>query len=70
MKEIELFRLQKHVVIEYVKRNGMGKISSFCATTGFPLIVVYTYVMEELTEYEEMCKVKIAELKAFYGYED
>lgn len=70
MKEIELFRPQKQLVIDFVKKNGVAKISLFSATSGFPLIVVYTYVMEELTEYEELCKVKIAELNSFYGYED
>lgn len=67
MKEIELFRPQKNLILNFVKTKGVDKISVYSASTSIPLIVIYTYIAEELPEYKELAENKIKMLKEFYG---
>ena len=67
MKEIELFRPQKNLILNFVKTKGVDKISVYSASTSIPLIVIYTYILEELPEYKELAENKIKMLREFYG---
>lgn len=67
MNEIELFRKQKQYIIDYVTKSGVKNISLYSASTGIPLIVIYTYVAEEYPEYKELAEQKIKSLREFYG---
>lgn len=67
MNEIELFRKQKQYIIDYVAKSGVKNISLYSASTGIPLIVIYTYVAEEYAEYRELAEEKIKSLREFYG---
>ena len=66
-KEIELFRPQKKLILTYVKEKGINKVSEYCATTMIPLIVVYTFISEEMEEHKEFAENKLKELREFYG---
>ena len=66
-KELEIFRPQKKLILTYVKEKGINKVSEYCATTMIPLIVVYTFISEEMEEYKEFAENKIKELRNFYG---
>lgn len=68
MKEIELFRPQKNLILNFVKTKGVDKISVYSASTSIPLIVIYTYILEELPEYKELAENKIKMLKEFYEF--
>lgn len=67
-KQVELFRSQKQYIVNYVKTNGVEKISLYSATTFIPLMAIYTFVKEDLPEHTELCDSKIKELKEFYGF--
>lgn len=66
-KDLELLRPQKETIIKYIKKNGVDKISLYSATTGLPLIAIYTFVFEDLPEHDMICKKKLKELREFYG---
>lgn len=70
IKEIELFRPQKQIIIAYVKKHGVEKISTYSATTFIPLIVIYTFLGEDVVEYRELAEEKIQGLKEFYGIKE
>ena len=65
-KEIELFRPQKETILNYVIKHGAEKISTYSATTMIPLIVIYTYIVEDIEELRELAEGKLVELKEFY----
>lgn len=65
-KELELFRPQKQLILAYVKAKGIDKVSTYSATTMIPLLVIYTFISEDLDEHREFAEKKIAELKEFY----
>lgn len=66
-KEIELFRPQKQTILNYVRSKGIGKVSTYSATTMIPLIVIYTYISEDIKELREFAEKKISELREFYN---
>lgn len=66
-KEIELFRPQKETILNYVRSKGVAKVSTYSATTSIPLIVIYTYIAEDIEEMRELANDKIEELKEFYN---
>ena len=66
-KQVELFRSQKSYIVNYVKNNGVEKISLYSATTFIPLIAIYTFVLEDLPQHSELCLAKLKELEEFYG---
>lgn len=70
MKEIELFRPQKKMILDFVISKGVDKISTYSASTSIPLIVIYTYILEDLSEYKELAENKIKELKYFYDIKE
>ncbi len=65
-KEIELFRNQKKNIIKFIRDKGIDKVSTYCATTMIPLIVVYTFILEDIEEYREIASRKLEELRKFY----
>jgi hypothetical protein len=66
-QQIELFRKQKELIINYFKVNGVDKVSLYSATTFIPLIPIYTFIMEEIPEHTELCESKLKNLREFYG---
>lgn len=65
-KELELFRNQKKNIIKFITDKGIDKVSTYCATTMIPLIVVYTFILEDMTEHRELASRKLEELRKFY----
>ena len=67
------FRNTKPDLLKIIKKEiTKGKEMVEAVTTigqayGVPFTCIYTYVMEEMPEYTETCKVKIKELNDFYG---
>lgn len=66
-KEIKLFRPQKETILNYVRYKGINKVSTYSATTMIPLIVIYTFISEDIEELRELAEGKIKELKEFYN---
>ena len=66
-KEIELFRPQKETILNYVRSKGVAKVSTYSATTMIPLIVIYTFISEDMEEFREFAEGKIKELREFYN---
>lgn len=64
--EVELFRKQKKLIVDFVAKNGIDKVSLYSATCGIPLIVIYTFVAEDLPQHKEFAEAKIESLKKFY----
>lgn len=70
MKEVELYRHHKEAILDHIKKKGIDSVSMFCAASGLPLIVVYTYIAEDMEEHRECCEERIAGLKKFYGIKE
>jgi len=68
MKLIEDFRLRKPDIIKYIDKNGLDMVSLYAATSGIPLIAIWTYIAEEHEDYRERCNFEIDTLVKFYGY--
>ncbi len=66
-KDLELFRPQKETILKYVKTKGINNISLYSATSGFPLIAIYIFILEDMPEYVKICESKLKELREFYG---
>lgn len=65
-KEIKPFLPRKPNILKFVREKGIDKVSEFCATTMIPLIVAYTFICEEIEEFQEFAENKIKELRKFY----
>ena len=68
-KELELFRPQKHTILSYIRTRGIDKVSTYSATTLIPLLVIYTFIVEDIEEHREFAELRIVELKQFYNLE-
>lgn len=66
-QQIELFRGQKELILKYVTTHGIDKVALYSATTFIPLIPIYTFIMEDLPEHDELCESKLKSLREFYG---
>jgi len=69
-KELLLFRPQQEIILNYVRKHGLEKISTYSATTGIPLLIIYSYIIEEIPEWKEVSEAKIKELKIFYNIKE
>lgn len=65
--------------IEYTKvRDEMlekgdinyDKISMLSATASLNIIAIYSFLKEDVSQWEEFCNYKIKMLKEFYGYDE
>lgn len=63
------FLNQKEGVIKYFKKKGVDSstVSEYCSMVGLPLIVVYEFIGDEMSEYKDFCNDKIHGIKDFYG---
>ena len=66
-KQIELMRSQKAVILKYIATHGVEKITLYSATTFIPLVAIYTFILEDMSEHRELCERKLKELEDFYG---
>ena len=66
-KQIEMMRSQKDVIIKYFTKHNVDKIAIYSATTFITLVAIYTFVLEDMPEYSELCNKKLKELEEFYG---
>lgn len=64
------FRARKGDIIRHFHKKGVTyeSISDYCSLAGIPITVVCEFIIEEIPEYEKMCRDKIRDLKGFYGY--
>jgi hypothetical protein len=66
-KQIELMRSQKDVIVKYFTLHSVDKVSIYSATTFIPLVAIYTFLLEDFPEHQELCEKKLKELEEFYG---
>lgn len=62
----------RHHKQEFIKTLLKGKVNSqevsfLAAVTGIPILVLYTFILEELPDYKEMAEENLTRLKKFYG---
>lgn len=68
MKMVEDFRSRKSHILKHIKKEGIDAITLYCTLSGVPLIAAYTFIMEDMPEYKEICEKKIQSLINFYKY--
>lgn len=69
-KELELFRPQKQLILAYITVKGIDKVALYSATTLIPLLVIYSFISEDMEEHREYADGKIKELKEYYGVKE
>lgn len=63
----EIYRHRKKDFIEFYERNGLKRTEDLAAADSVPLVVFYTFILEDYPEHKEYCEKKIKALKEFYG---
>lgn len=65
------YRHQKEELLIMIDKNEGGitaqSISFLAAVTGVPLVVLYTFIMEDKPEYAQFSKDNIKRIEKFYG---
>lgn len=69
-KELELFRPQKSLILAYIRAKGIDKVALYSATTLIPLLVIYSFISEDMEEHRVFANGKIKDLKEYYGVKE
>jgi len=64
------YRHQKKELLTIITKEEKitaQSISFLAGVTGVPLVVLYTFLMEDMPEYEQFAKDNITRIERFYG---
>lgn len=62
------YRHLKKEAVSIIKKKGINtnSISEYSVLSMIPLVVIYTFIKEEIPEYEEFCNEQIERISKFY----